>query len=154
MVGFAPGNARKRSCGVQFVGRRSSAEHRGVGGRAEKRALCALDEAKLVGAAGFYREQEPKSRHNGRIWGVYVTKAFRGRGIGRGLMVRLVEWAKAEPGLRQISLQVGSEQFAARRLYESLGFVVFGRQPRALWVDGRYIDEDYLVLMLDQPAQL
>jgi hypothetical protein len=29
-----------------------------------------------------------------------------------------------------------------------LGFQSFGREPRGLCVDGRYIDEDYLVLIL------
>jgi ribosomal protein S18 acetylase RimI-like enzyme len=113
--------------------------------------LGAFREGALVGVAGFYREQEQKSRHKGHVWGVYVTAAARGCGIGRDLMRALIELAKAEPGPTQpvqIVLTVTTEQLAARRLYESLGFVAFGREPRALLVDGRYVDEDYYVLML------
>ena len=102
----------------------------------------------LAGVAGFYREQGSKSRHKGRVWGVYVTAASRGCGIGRQLMRRLIERARATPGLAQIVLTVSAEQAAARRLDESLGFVAFGREPRALLVAGRYVDEDYYLLML------
>ncbi len=110
--------------------------------------LGAFRNGVLVGAAGFYREQELKSRHKGRVWGVYVTEAARGSGIGRELMRALIERAKGEPGLVQVMLTVTTEQVAARRLYESLGFVAFGREPRALLIDSRYVDEDYYVLML------
>jgi RimJ/RimL family protein N-acetyltransferase len=110
--------------------------------------LGAFREGALVGVTGFYREQELKSRHKGRVWGVYVTEAARGCGIGRELMRTLIGHGKAEPGLQQIVLTVTAGQLAARRLYESLGFVVFGREPRALLVDGRYVDEDYYVLIL------
>jgi len=43
---------------------------------------------------------------------------------------------------------VTTGQLAARRLYESLGFKAFGREPRALLVNGKYVDEDYYVLLL------
>jgi len=110
--------------------------------------LGAFREDVLVGVAGFHREQELKSQHKGRVWGVYVTEAARGCGIGRELMRTLIGHAKAEPGLKQIVLTVTSGQLAARRLYESLGFVAFGREPRALLVDGKYVDEDYYVMIL------
>lgn len=77
-----------------------------------------------------------------------MTPAFRGRGVGRELMVNLIARAKSQDGLEQIVLTVTTQQVAARRLYESLGFVQFGHEPRALCVDGRYVDEDYYVLML------
>jgi len=79
---------------------------------------------------------------------MYVTEAARGRGIGRTLLQRLIDQAAAITGLEQIWLTVSAEQQAARRLYESLGFRRFGREPRALRVGGRYLDEEYFVLML------
>ena len=110
--------------------------------------LGAFHDGNLAGTAGFHREQELKSRHKGRVWGVYVTEACRGRGIGRALMTGLIDRARNAPGLEQIILTVTTEQVAAARLYESLGFQKFGREPRALLVNGRYLDEDYLVLAL------
>lgn len=110
--------------------------------------LGASREGRLAGIAGFHREQELKSRHKGRIWGVYVAEAYRGCGIGRALMESIIQNANEYPGLQQVLVTVTTEQIAARRLYESLGFRPFGREPRAICVSGRYVDEDYLVLML------
>ena len=45
-------------------------------------------------------------------------------------------------------LTVTTGQLAARRLYESLGFKAFGREPRALLVNGMYVAKDYYVLLL------
>jgi RimJ/RimL family protein N-acetyltransferase len=63
-------------------------------------------------------------------------------------MRAVIQRAKTEPALEQIVIAVTAPQLAARRLYGSLGFVAFGREPRALLVSGEYIDEDFLVLML------
>jgi len=40
----------------------------------------------------------------------------------------------------------------ARKLYESLGFIAWGREPASLWLDGEFIDEDHMVLDLRQKA--
>jgi hypothetical protein len=41
----------------------------------DKFVVGALEGERLCGMAGFYREKGLKSRHKGRIWGVYVTPA-------------------------------------------------------------------------------
>jgi ribosomal protein S18 acetylase RimI-like enzyme len=110
--------------------------------------LGAFREGVLAGVAGFQREQELKSRHKGHVWGVYVTATARGCGTGRELMRALIEHAQAETALQQIVLTLTARQSAAQRLYQSLGFVAFGHEPRALMVEGSYVDEDYYVLML------
>jgi RimJ/RimL family protein N-acetyltransferase len=104
--------------------------------------------AELVGMAGFARNTRIKSRHKGIVWGVYVRSRARGSGVGRGIMLELLKRARTLPGLEQIVLTVSTGQVAARRLYESLGFEVFGQERHALKVDGEYVDEDHMVLWL------
>ena len=41
----------------------------------------AFDNGKMTGMAGFFRERGAKSRHKGRVWGVYVTSSQRNRGL-------------------------------------------------------------------------
>ena len=53
-------------------------------------------------------------------------------------------------GVRKVQLSVITSQPAARRLYASLGFRSFGIEPRALHVDGRYLDEEYMYLRLGE----
>lgn len=109
----------------------------------------AFENGSLLGMAGFYREQNPKVRHKGRVWGVYVTPKSRGTGLGRRLLKTVLDRARTIDGIEQLHLSVAATQAAASRLYCSLGFVPFGCEPRALKIGDRYIDEEYMVLRLD-----
>jgi len=106
----------------------------------------AFKEGCLRGMAGFYREKGPKSRHKGRVWGVYVTAGARGARIGYKMMQALLERAMRIEGVEQVLLSVATTQEPAIRLYRSVGFQSFGREPRALRIGDRYIDEEYMVL--------
>ena len=50
---------------------------------------------------------------------------------------------------QQVHLSVVTENESARRLYEALGFTIYGTEPRSLFVDGRYLDEHMMVLRFD-----
>jgi ribosomal protein S18 acetylase RimI-like enzyme len=108
--------------------------------------LGAFSGGQLVGTAGFARQENRKDRHKGRIWGVYVKEGHRGKGIAGQLLEGVLERAKSQPGLEQVMLTVGHNQAAAKRLYSSLGFEVFGRERHALKVGDAYVDEDYMVI--------
>lgn len=111
--------------------------------------LGAFVRSKLVGTVGFGRSTRRKQRHKARIWGVFVDEAYRGQGIARRLLSEVLERAKSLPELEQIILTVGDEQKAARSLYSSLGFTVFGHEPRALKIDENlYVDEDYMLFLV------
>ena len=113
----------------------------------------AFEDGRLVGIAGFHREIGPKVRHKGRVWGVYVTASKRGKGLGRDLMRAILERAAKIKGLEQILLSVTATQAPALGLYHYLGFETFGREPRALKVGDRVIDENYLVLRIPPGAR-
>ncbi|HET8550522.1 MAG TPA: GNAT family N-acetyltransferase [Bryobacteraceae bacterium] len=107
--------------------------------------LGAFEGRTIIGMAGFYRNERPKRCHKGLLWGMFVMPSHRGRGIGRALVTKLLETAAALPGLTQVQLSVTATQPGARRLYASLGFRSFGVEPRALFVDGEYIDEEHMI---------
>src|SRR6185503_5391602 len=46
----------------------------------QTRLLGAFLGNELLGIAGFFREDGPKHRHKGHLWGVYVRPAARGQG--------------------------------------------------------------------------
>jgi len=108
--------------------------------------LGVFADGKLLGTAGFVRETQPKSRHKGRVWGVYLNAELRGQGIGRKMMQALLERAGKVAGVEQILISVTTTQAAAVALYRSLGFNSWGRESRALKVGDRYIDEEYMML--------
>src|SRR2546427_2934376 len=102
----------------------------------------------LAGLAGFYRHKHSKTAHNGTIWGVYVSKEQRKKGLGRALLAEILHQVASSPGIEQILLRVGSANSAAKRLYESLGFQTCGSEPRALKMGNRYVDEETMMLQL------
>lgn len=112
--------------------------------------LGAFIGGKLVGTVGFGRNARRKQRHKARIWGVFVEKEHRGRGIARRLLTEVLERSTSVAGLEQIVLTVGNEQAAAKRLYTSVGFTVFGHERAALKVDDIYVDEDYMIFLVEK----
>jgi ribosomal protein S18 acetylase RimI-like enzyme len=112
--------------------------------------LGAFEDGKLIGIATFFREPGLKERHKGRIFGVYVTGAYRGKGVGRALIAALVEQATQNLSLEQILLAVATCQDAAKQLYRSFGFESYGTEPNALKVGSRYVDEDHMILRIHQ----
>ena len=103
----------------------------------------------LAGTAGDYRESGGKSEHRMGIWGMYVAPEARGLNVGVRLMNAAIAYAGSVAGVLQVELAVASHNVGARRLYDKMGFRQFGTHPRALLLEGRAIDEDLMVLMLD-----
>lgn len=110
----------------------------------------AFEAGRLAGIMGFVRETGVKVQHKGRVWGVYLRKELRGRGLGRSMLSQLLKRAGAIEGVEQITLSVATTQAAAMALYHSLGFKSFGIEPRALRIGEQYVDEEYMVLQLPQ----
>lgn len=100
----------------------------------------------LVAAAGIFRMKSPKFSHRARLWGVFVSPECRGRGLGRLVISAAVELAKSWKGVEFIDLGVSENSPDARRLYESVGFEEWGREPEATHYDGHRYDEIYMSL--------
>ncbi len=123
--------------------------HRRIGSvDAEQFIVGAFEGTRLFGAAGFHRDKGLKTRHKGRIWGVYVSPEKRGRGLARKILETLLRRASTISGLEQILLSVAATQTPALRLYQSLGFEPWGCEPRGLRNGDQYIDEHYMILRL------
>src|SRR5512135_821822 len=114
----------------------------------ENFTLGAFEEDRLVGMVGFYRESALKLRHKGYIVSMYVLPEYRSRGIARALLMEAIDRVKRLPDLKQLLLGVVVTQATAKRLYESLGFTVYGREPDAVRVGDEYFDEEFMLLKL------
>ena len=102
----------------------------------------------LVGIAGFRRGEEVKKRHKGVIWGMYVPREMRGKGIGKALLEAAIAHAKTLPQLEQINLSVVLTSREARQLFISLGFETYGLERHALKLHDRYFDHELMTLHL------
>jgi ribosomal protein S18 acetylase RimI-like enzyme len=109
----------------------------------------ALNETgELIGIVGMTRDALEKMRHKGYIWGMYVAPGHQGQGIARKLLDAAIVHARGIPGLEQLRLIVGEANVGARKLYESVGFVAFGLEPRELKTSGEYYDSVHMWLKL------
>jgi RimJ/RimL family protein N-acetyltransferase len=106
----------------------------------------------LCGMVGVMREAGAKERHRGYVWGMYVAPPQRRRGLARALLQAAIDHAGGWPEVVQLCLGVTEPSAAARRLYESVGFRVWGHQPRSMCWQGRFIDEDHMALDLRPPG--
>ena len=112
----------------------------------EQAVFAAEVDGALAGLIALRPFATAKFRHKGVLWCMFVREAARGRGLATALIEALLGEARTQ-GLEQVLLTVSAGN-PAERLYQRLGFEVFGREPRALKHDGRYLDEVQMVRFL------
>jgi ribosomal-protein-alanine N-acetyltransferase len=80
------------------------------------------------------------------ILNICIGRAWRGQGLGRHLLLRLLDiirWSGAE----RVFLEVRPSNPMAKQLYESVGFQQIGRRPR--YYPARNGREDAIVMELE-----
>jgi ribosomal protein S18 acetylase RimI-like enzyme len=109
--------------------------------------LGAFENANLVGMIRFVRPDRRSRRHTAEVRSVYVRASHRGQGIARSLLSQLIDESR-QVGLQSLILSVLASNEPARHLYESLGFSVYGREPKAIKKGNEYVDQLHLWLGL------
>ena len=112
---------------------------------ASRNLFGAFDGTALAGMVGVGRDKGSKLQHKGYIAAMYVAGEHRGKGAGRFLLEHALAFAEAMDGLRQLTLVVTAGNAPAISLYESMGFVVYGTEPGALFADGVFHDSVLMV---------
>ena len=79
---------------------------------------------------------------------MHVASEQQGKGYGRAIVADALERARQVPGLSLIHLTATTTNERAISLYKSFGFEIYGTSPRAMLVDGHYIDEHLMMLKL------
>lgn len=89
-----------------------------------------------------------KVHHHVATLGIAINQAWRGQGVGKALMTQVVDWAKSNSHLHRITLEVYATNAPAIRLYERFGFEAEGRNRKAVFKHGEYIDTLSMALLL------
>ncbi len=95
------------------------------------RYIVAEEDGIIAGYCGVHMIYE-----EGHITNVAVLPEYRKRGIGRALLEAMM----AQTGLECYTLEVRESNSEAIRLYQRMGFKVFGKRPKY------YGDEDALIM--------
>jgi GNAT superfamily N-acetyltransferase len=83
--------------------------------------------------------RRPLSADVGEVKRMYVVPAWRGRGVGRALLERLIEHARAL-GYERLRLGTLADMTRAQKLYHSLGFVPIERYRADEMVDTEFYE--------------
>ncbi len=103
--------------------------------------LLARAQNRPIGMVGGYLGSDEGDDSVAVVFGMYVTREHRGKGIGRLLLTSLVDRLSSFPQITTIRLGVTETQDPARTLYESVGFQVVGKEEQSIVVDDRHYDE-------------
>ncbi|MEJ0020236.1 MAG: GNAT family N-acetyltransferase [Acetobacteraceae bacterium] len=102
----------------------------------------------LVGLVGLQMRTGAKEQHKARLFSMYVAAAHRGSGLAPLLIETVIAGARdAGAVVLQLSVEAGNAR--AQRLYQRMGFSVYGIERRSLKVAGRFHDEALMALDLD-----
>lgn len=101
----------------------------------------------IAGHIDLRSRPEPAARHRTML-GMGVHRLYRRRGLGRQLLDTGVAWARLEPGLDWIDLEVLADNRPAVELYLHAGFRMIARIEDMLRVDGAGCDLCYMSLKL------
>ncbi|NWF70522.1 MAG: GNAT family N-acetyltransferase [Chloroflexi bacterium] len=80
---------------------------------------------KVVGLLACYGGKRQAMRHTAGI-GIHVQKDWRDKGVGTALMNAVVDWARTNPVIHRLELDVFTDNARAVHVYENVGFVAEG----------------------------
>lgn len=110
--------------------------------------LIAQYQEKIVGWLVFQSPNRKRLAHTGSF-GMMILKEYRGLGIGKRLLEKLLKWAELNPYIEKISLGVFSTNESAIALYKKMGFVEEGRKINEIKLnDKQYIDDVLMYKMV------
>lgn len=94
-------------------------------------------ERKIAGMNGLFYE----NRDTVAIWGMFIRKEFRGRGLGEKLMNEIEKEIRKDKTVNKIQVSVTVSQIRALKLYKKLGFKEISRINGKIKFNGDSYDE-------------
>ena len=105
-------------------------------------------DGKIVSLLNFNASPRKRIRHVGEF-GISVKKEFWNMGIGKEMLLYLIDWAKETDIIKKINLMVRKDNLPAIQLYKNFGFEVEGVISRYFKIDNEYYDLLYMGLKID-----
>ena len=95
--------------------------------RERKDLTVVVEKERIIGFANFYKYIQGKSAFIGNV---VIDKCNRGKGIGRNLILYMLERARKIHNLNEVHISVFNENTPALLLYSTLGFMPYEIEER------------------------
>jgi RimJ/RimL family protein N-acetyltransferase len=82
--------------------------------------------------------------------GISLRPSFRGRGLGTDVVRTLCQYGFVVRGLHRLQVDTLADNAAMIRSAQKVGFAMEGTLRRAAWVNGEFLDEVILGLLVDE----
>lgn len=120
-----------------------------AGGGVQMLALNAKND--VVGWCDIVRDQREGYTHRGHL-GMGLLPDYRGRGLGERLLRASID-AAVRMGMERIELEVYPSNQRAIKLYERLGFQLEGVKRKARKLEGKYEDDCFMALIVEEATR-
>lgn len=114
-------------------------------------AIFALfDDDKPIGMTGIAMMPEEKAKDTAKLWGSWIAKDYRRRGLSDYIYKARIEWAQNHPTCRTIIVSHRESNAASKGANQRHGFV-WTHNAERIWPDGKNENEVFYKLELNKP---
>lgn len=100
----------------------------------------------LIGFIKFRRDPRTKARHRASLYSLYVSPDYRGKGIAKELIWKLIKIVESISGIEQLQLSCILTKTSLMEFYQRFGFELLGGIIKDdLIIDNQYVDAVYMV---------
>ncbi|HCS78318.1 TPA: hypothetical protein DIV55_01090 [Patescibacteria group bacterium] len=122
---------------LEELSRRNDNEWKEKTASATMAILTIWTDGQLAGMNGlFYEDKETVA-----IWGMFIRKPHRRKGLGKKLMEAIQREIKKDPAVKKLRVYVTPSQVPAWELYKKLGFAEVGKALGKTRSNGEKYDE-------------
>ena len=112
-------------------------------------AIETVSDGKMIGSLLVY--QIDKLSRSGELAIAIYEKKNWNSGYGSDSMRLLIDFVWTHLNLRRLEIGVHSHNPRAKHVYEKLGFKLYGTAHEKYYINGKFVDTDYLELFRESP---
>lgn len=101
---------------------------------------------RIIGLAALIQESGIKLAHKAVLCSVFIEPEFQSQGIATALLRAVIAYSQAQ--VEQVLLTVAADNQSAIKLYQKMGFEMYGVEKKALKNNNEYTDELLMKLFL------
>ncbi|MBQ0137808.1 MAG: GNAT family N-acetyltransferase [Kurthia sp.] len=109
--------------------------------------FTAIDNQIVAGYLMVRGDDTARTSHRAYL-AIGVHEHFRGQGVGKQLLLKVEEWAKAQ-NVHRLELTVLTKNIGAVHLYEKMGFEKEGTKRNSLKINDQYEDEFFMSKLIE-----